>query len=152
MARILAIDYGQKRTGIAVTDSLQITANGLTTVSTHELLDFLKKYVEKEKVERFVVGFPRRMNGEESDNMRRIRPFVRKLEQLIPNIPVVYVDERFTSVLAQRAIREAGLKKKARQNKELVDEVSAAIILQSYLDEQKMQEGGGLPPIPDFMK
>lgn len=152
MARILAIDYGQKRTGIAVTDNLQITANGLTTVPTHELLDFLKRYVEKEQVERFVVGLPKRMNGEESDNMRRIRPFVRKLEQAIPHIPVTYVDERFTSVLAQRAIREAGLKKKARQNKELVDEVSAAIILQSYLDEQKMQGGGGLPPMPDFMK
>lgn len=152
MARVLAIDYGQKRTGIAVTDNLQITANGLTTVPTHELLDFLKRYVEKEDVERFVVGLPKRMNGEESDNMRRIRPFVRKLEQAIPQIPVTYVDERFTSVLAQRAIREAGLKKKARQNKELVDEVSAAIILQSYLDEQKMQSGEGLPPMPDFMK
>ncbi len=152
MARVLAIDYGQKRTGIAVTDNLQITANGLTTVPTHDLLDFLKRYVEKEDVERFVVGLPKRMNGEESDNMRRIRPFVRKLEQAIPQIPVTYVDERFTSVLAQRAIREAGLKKKARQNKELVDEVSAAIILQSYLDEQKMQSGEGLPPMPDFMK
>lgn len=152
MARVLAIDYGQKRTGIAVTDNLQITANGLTTVPTHELLNFLKQYVEKEDVERFVVGLPKRMNGEESDNMRRIRPFVRKLEKDIPQIPVTYVDERFTSVLAQRAIREAGLKKKARQNKELVDEVSAAIILQSYLDEQKMQSGGGLPPMPDFMK
>lgn len=137
MGRILAIDYGQKRTGIAVTDSLQIIANGLTTVPTAQLLDFLTGYVGQEQVERIVVGLPKQTNGEFSENMRRITPFVQRLTKLLPEIPVEYVDERFTSVLAQRAILEAGLKRKDRQNKALVDEVSACIILQTYLESRR---------------
>lgn len=136
MSRILAIDYGQKRTGIAVSDTLQMIANGLTTVPTHELLAFIVDYVGKEPVERILIGLPKQMNNEASENMRRIEPFVRTLKKL-PDMPVEYVDERFTSVLAHRTMLEAGLKKKARQNKSLVDEISATIILQSYLESKR---------------
>lgn len=137
MGRILAIDYGQKRTGIAVTDPLQIIANGLTTVPTAQLFDFLMNYLKQESVERIVVGLPRQTTGEYSENMRRIEPFVNRLKKQLPDIPVEYVDERFTSVLAQRTILEAGLKKKDRQNKALVDEVSACIILQTYMESMR---------------
>ena len=137
MRRILAIDYGKKRTGIAVTDILQIIANGLTTVPTTELMDFILKYVEKEPVERIVVGYPKQMNNEDSENMKRIVPFVNHLKKKLPHIPVEWVDERFTSVLAHQAMLDGGLRKKARQNKALVDEISATIILQSYLESKK---------------
>ena len=137
MSRILAIDYGKKRTGIAVTDILQIIANGLTTVPTTELMDFILKYVEKEPVERIVVGYPKQMNNEDSENMKRIVPFVNYLKKKLPHIPVEWVDERFTSVLAHQAMLDGGLRKKARQNKALVDEISATIILQSYLESKK---------------
>lgn len=137
MSRILAIDYGKKRSGIAVTDSLQLIAGGLTTVSTTELLAFIKHYVIKEPVERILVGLPKQMNNDASENMKRIEPFVNTLRKQLPTIPVTYVDERFTSVLAHRAMLDAGLKKKDRQNKALVDEISATIILQSYLETQK---------------
>ena len=139
MSRILAIDYGKKRTGIAVTDILQMIANGLTTVATTELMDFVLKYVEKEPVERIIVGHPKQMNNEDSENMKRIIPFVNQLKKKLPNIPVELVDERFTSVLAHQAMLDGGLKKKARQNKSLVDEISATIILQSYLETKKYQ-------------
>ena len=139
MSRILAIDYGKKRTGVAVTDILQIIANGLTTVATSELMDFILKYVEKEPVERIVVGYPKQMNNEDSENMKRITPFVNQLKKKLPNIPVELVDERFTSVLAHQAMLDGGLKKKARQNKALVDEISATIILQTYLESKKYQ-------------
>ena len=139
MGRILAIDYGKKRTGIAVTDDLQIIANGLTTVPTSVLMDFLLKYVEKEPVERIVVGHPKQMNNEDSENMKRITPFVNLLKKKLPQIPVEMVDERFTSVLAHQAMLDGGLKKKARQDKALVDEISATIILQSYLESKKYQ-------------
>jgi len=139
MSRILAIDYGKKRTGIAVTDVLQIIANGLTTVPTQELMDFLLKYVEKEPVERIVVGHPKQMNNEDSENMKRIVPFVNQLKKKLPQIPVEMVDERFTSVLAHQTMLDGGLKKKARQDKALVDEISATIILQSYLETKKYQ-------------
>ena len=139
MSRILAIDYGKKRTGVAVTDILQMIANGLTTVSTPELMDFILKYVEKEPVERIIVGHPKQMNNEDSENMKRITPFVNQLRKKLPNIPVELVDERFTSVLAHQAMLDVGLKKKARQNKALVDEISATIILQSYLETKKYQ-------------
>ena len=139
MSRILAIDYGKKRTGVAVTDILQMIANGLTTVSTPELMDFILKYVEKEPVERIIVGHPKQMNNEDSENMKRITPFVNQLRKKLPNIPVELVDERFTSVLAHQAMLDGGLKKKARQNKALVDEISATIILQSYLETKKYQ-------------
>ena len=139
MSRILAIDYGKKRTGIAVTDILQMIANGLTTVATTELMDFVLKYVEKEPVERIIVGHPKQMNNEDSENMKRIIPFVNQLKKKLPNIPVELVDERFTSVLAHQAMLDGGLKKKARQNKALVDEISATIILQSYLETKNYQ-------------
>ena len=125
MSRIIAIDYGKKRTGIAVSDTLQMIANGLTTVPTHELLAFILDYVAKQ------------MNNEASENMKRIEPFVRSLKKKLPDMPVEYVDERFTSVLAHRTMLEAGLKKKDRQNKALVDEISATIILQTYLENKR---------------
>ena len=138
MSRIIAIDYGRKRTGIAVSDTLQMIANGLTTVPTHTLLDFLLGYVEREPVERILVGLPKQMNNEASESMKYIEPFVRSLKKKLPHIAVEYVDERFTSVLAHRTMLEAGLKKKARQNQELVDEISATIILQTYLESNRL--------------
>ena len=139
MSRILAIDYGRKRSGIAVTDTLQMIANGLTTVPTHELLQFLVDYVAKEPVERILVGLPKQMNNEQSENMKFVEALVRSLVRKVPDIPVEYVDERFTSVLAHRAMLDAGLKKKARQNKALVDEISATIILQTYLESKRLK-------------
>ena len=137
MARLLAMDYGKKRTGLAVSDEMQIIAGGLTTVPTTGLLDYILDYVKREPVERIVVGLPKQMNNEPSENMRRVEPFVNRLRKLLPDIPVDYHDERFTSVLAQRTIIEAGIKKMARRNKELVDEVSATIILQSYMESRR---------------
>ena len=116
MGRILAIDYGRKRTGLAVTDTLQIIANGLATVPTAELTAYIQDYVKREPVERILVGLPRQTNGQDSENMGRVVPFVNKLKQLLPDMPVEYVDERYTSVLAHQAMLEGGLKKKARQN------------------------------------
>ena len=137
MSRILAIDYGRKRTGLAVSDTMQIIANGLTTVPTHELLDFIAGYVQKEPVERIIIGLPKQMNNEVSENMKYIEPFVRLLKKKIPEMPVEFVDERFTSVLAHRTMLETRLKKKDRQNKALVDEISATIILQTYLESKR---------------
>ncbi|MCQ2267453.1 MAG: Holliday junction resolvase RuvX [Bacteroidaceae bacterium] len=136
MGRILSIDYGKKRTGLAVTDPLKIIANGLTTVETSKLMEFLQDYLQKETVERIVVGLPKQMNGEDSENMKNITPFVNRLKKLYPQLPVVFYDERFTSVLAHKAMLESGIGKKARQNKALVDEISATIILQSYMESQ----------------
>ena len=134
MARLLAIDYGRKRCGLAVTDILQITPGGLATVRTHELIDYLKNYIAKEPVERFIIGLPMNLNGKESESMTYLRPFLKQLEKAIPNIPVTMVDERFTSTLAQRTIIEAGIgKQRRRADKGLVDEVSAVIILQTYM-------------------
>lgn len=140
MARILSIDFGRKRTGIAVTDSLQIIASGLTTVPTGELFPFLERYFSQEEVEQVVVGLPRQMNNAPSESMRYIEPFVARFRQRFPQIPVVYFDERFTSSLAHRAMLDGGLKKKDRQNKALVDEISATIILQSYLESKQYKE------------
>lgn len=137
MARILSVDYGRKRTGIAVTDPLQIIANGLVTVSTHELFDFLKGYIEKEDVERIIIGEPRQMNGEMSENWARVEQFINRWRKAMPSVPIETYDERFTSVLAHRAMIDVGLKKKERQNKALVDEISATIILQSYLESKR---------------
>ena len=134
MARIISIDYGQKRTGLAVTDPMKIIATGLTTIPTHTLYDFLKDYISKENVERIIVGLPKQTNGLPSENMKRIEPFVAKWEKDFPAIPIEYYDERFTSVLAHRAMIDGGLKKKTRQDKALVDKISATIILQSYLE------------------
>lgn len=135
--RVLAIDYGQKRTGLAVTDPLQLIANGLTTVATKDLEAFVLDYVHREQVERIVVGQPRQMNGQESENMRRITPFVNRLRNLLPDMPVELFDERFTSVMAHRAMLESGISRKARQNKALVDEISATIILQGWMEAKK---------------
>ncbi len=134
MARILAIDYGKKRTGLAVTDPLQIIAGGLVTVDTFGLFDYLNGYIQKEKVERIVIGEPKQANGTPSENMERVRQFVNRWRKLHPEIPIEFYDERFTSVLAHRAMIDGGLHKKARQNKALVDEISATIILQDYLE------------------
>lgn len=139
MARLLAIDYGRKRTGIAVTDTLQIIANGLTTVPSHTIINFLKDYISKEPVELIIVGLPRQMNYEESESMQYIKPFVKKLRKEIPDIPVEYFDERFTSRMAQQTMIDGGLKKKQRQNKALVDEISATIILQGYMEGRRMR-------------
>ena len=136
MARILAIDYGTKRTGIAVTDELQIIASGLTTVTTKELLPFLKDYISKEKVELFLVGEPKQMNNEVSESEVSIQSFLKKLSIAIPEMPVKRVDERFTSKMAFQTMIDSGLKKQQRKNKALVDEISATIILQSYLYNQ----------------
>lgn len=139
MGRILAIDYGRKRVGIAVTDPLKIIANGLTTVKSCDVLKFLSDYLSKEIVELIVVGLPKTMNNEESDSMQYIKPFVEKLKKQHPNVPVEMYDERFTSVLAHKAMLEGGLKKKERQNKALVDEISATIILQSFMGSNRMK-------------
>ncbi|MCI6209007.1 MAG: Holliday junction resolvase RuvX [Prevotellaceae bacterium] len=133
MARILSIDYGKKRTGLAVTDPLQIIPNGLATVATSTLIDFLKDYLSRESVERVVIGEPRQMNGEASENLARVQQFVARFKKLFPTVPIEFYDERFTSVLAHRAIIDSGIGKKARRNKALVDEISATIILQDYL-------------------
>jgi putative Holliday junction resolvase len=133
----MAIDYGKKRTGLAVTDPAQIIANGLTTVETGKLIEFIAKYTATEPVERFVVGYPKQTTGEDSENLQRVQAFVNTLKKKFGSIPVSMVDERFTSVLAHRTMLEGGLKKKDRQNKALVDEISATIILQSYMESNK---------------
>ena len=130
MARILSIDYGRKRTGIAVTDPLQIIAGGLATVSTSELFEWLQQYLQHEQVERIVIGEPRQPNGQPSENLPRVQQFVNRWRKAMPQIPIELYDERFTSVLAHQAMIDGGLKKKARQDKALVDEISATIILQ----------------------
>jgi putative Holliday junction resolvase len=136
MARILAMDYGTKRTGIAVTDDFQIIASGLTTIATSEIFTFLKNYIASENVELFLVGEPKQMNNTASESEQYIIPFIEKLKTNFPNIPVKRVDERFTSKMAFQSMIDSGLKKKQRQNKALVDEISATIILQSYLYKQ----------------
>jgi putative holliday junction resolvase len=137
LGRILAIDYGKKRVGLAATDPLQIIANRLETVSTQDIWIFLKDYLAKETVDCIVVGYPRQMNNEASEAVRYINPFLKKLQETYPAIPVELVDERFTSKLAFRAMIDGGLKRKARQDKAMVDAVSATIILQSYLEQKK---------------
>lgn len=135
----MSIDFGRKRCGIAVTDTLQIIANGLTTVPTAGLLDFIVDYTRRENVERIVVGEPRQMSGERSESWQYIHPFLDRLKKALPDMPVELYDERFTSVLAHQAMLDGGLHKKARQNKALVDEISACIILQSYMESRKMR-------------
>lgn len=137
MARILSIDYGKKRTGIAVTDPLQIIAGGLVTVATHELFEWLKAYMARESVERIIIGEPRQPNGEPSENMERVRQFVGRWRKSFPDVPIEYFDERFTSVLAHQAMIAGGLGRKARRDKALVDEISATIILEDYLRSRK---------------
>ena len=137
MARILSIDYGKKRTGLAVSDPLQLIAGGLATVPTYELWDYLVQYVAREPVERIVIGEPLQPNGQPSENLARVQQFVNRWRKQRPDIPIEYYDERFTSVLAHQAMLAGGLKKKARQDKALVDEISATIILEDYLRTRK---------------
>lgn len=135
--RILSIDYGKKRTGLAVTDPLQIIAGGLATVATAELFQYLNDYIAREPVERIVIGEPRQSNGQPSENLQRVQQFVNRWKKARPDVPIEFFDERFTSVLAHQAMLDGGLKKKARQNKALVDEISATIILQDYMRARK---------------
>lgn len=133
MGRILAIDYGKKRTGLAVTDMLRITANPLLTIETKNLLEWLKNYFATEQVDTVVIGHPTQMNGQESESMNYIRPFMESFRGAFPTIPLVPFDERFTSVLAHKAMIDGGMKKKERQDKAAVDRIAACIILQDYL-------------------
>lgn len=134
MGRILAIDYGKKRTGLAVTDILRITANPLITIETKQLMTWLQDYFAKENVDEVVVGYPKQMNGEDSESMQYIRVFLAQFEQTFPSIPIKLYDERFTSVLAHQAMIDGGMKRSQRQNKMMVDKIAACIILEGYLD------------------
>ncbi len=134
MGRILAIDYGKRRTGLAVTDMLRITANPLLTIDTSGLLAWLVDYTRREQVDIIVIGYPRQMNGSESETVPAIRACEQQIRSKLPDIPVVEFDERFTSVLAHQAMIAGGMKKKDRQNKMQVDKLAACIILESYLD------------------
>ncbi|MRS60121.1 Holliday junction resolvase RuvX [Larkinella terrae] len=137
MPRLLAIDYGTKRTGLAVTDPLQIIATALETVPTYQLLDYLKRYVASEPVEAFVVGLPTRLDGTDTDNTPRVKGFVSKLKTAFPDIPVHWHDERFTSAMALQAMIAAGTSKKDRREKGNIDKVSAVIILQSFMESKR---------------
>jgi len=140
LSRILSIDYGRKRVGIAVTDPQQIIATKLTTVPTFKIWDFLKEYFEKEDVEKVVIGYPRQLNNQPSDSIRYINPFLRRFQKVYPKMALEQVDERFTSKIAFQTMIDGGLKKKARQNKATVDAVSAVIILQTYMDQEKFKK------------
>lgn len=137
MGRILAIDYGKKRVGLAVSDPCKIIATGLKTVLSQELFPYLQEYTSREKVELFVVGHPKQMDNKDSESMIYIKPFLTALKRKFPNIPVVLYDERFTSVMAHQALLEGGAKKKTRQDKALIDTMSATIILTSYMEQQR---------------
>lgn len=136
--RILSIDYGKRRTGLAVTDPMQIIAGGLCTIDTHELLKYIKEYVEREPVETIVVGLPTQPNGQPSENQARVRSFTGELKKALPDVKVEFYDERFTSVMAHQVMLDSGIGRKRRQDKALVDEISATIILQNYLEHLKM--------------
>lgn len=134
MGRVLAIDFGRKRTGLAVTDMLRITANPLITIPTHTLEDWLKDYFSKEQVDEVVIGHPRQMNGEDSESMQYIQPFINRFKKVFPDMSLKEYDERFTSVMAHQAMIAGGMKKKQRQDKTVVDKLAACIILEGYLD------------------
>jgi len=138
MGRIVAIDYGKKRTGIAVSDPLKLIAGGLTTVDSKDVIPFVKQYSENNEIELFIIGEPRQMDYSPSENMDRVLVFKRKLQSALPSIEIKMIDERFTSVLAHRAMLEGGLKKQKRRDKALVDEISATILLQSYLETTRL--------------
>lgn len=137
MARILAIDYGKKRTGLAVTDELQIVPGALDTIDTPKLMAYLEAYLKKENVERVIIGEPKQTNGLPSENLQRVLAFENQWKKKFPNIPIQGVDERFTSVMAHQTMIDAGLHKKARQDKALVDKISATIMLKEYLMKTK---------------
>ena len=138
MARILGIDYGRKRTGIAVTDPLQIVANSLATVPSHTVIDFIKNYVTREQVESIVVGQPSQLNGQPSESMRYIAPFLKRLQTELPQIPLIMYDERFTSSIAQQSMIDGGMKKSQRREKGRVDAIAATIILNDYLQSKTL--------------
>lgn len=139
VGRILAIDFGKKRVGLAVTDPLQLIATKLTTVASHQIFDFLKDYFQKEQVDKVIIGYPLQMNNEASEAVLYINPFLKRFQKLYPEMPIEQVDERFTSRMAFQTMIDAGLKKKDRQNKATIDAVSATIILQSYLEQKKFR-------------
>ena len=141
MGRILSIDFGRKRTGLAATDSLKIVANGLATVPTAQVIDFIKKYMATEEVELIVVGLPRQMNGEPSESTRYLKPFLDRLRKELPGVPVEMFDERFTSTLAHRSMLDGGMKKMDRRNKAIVDTIAATIILNDYLQSRQYLQG-----------
>ena len=134
MGRVLAIDFGRKRTGLAVTDMLRITANPLITIPTHTLETWLKDYFSKEQVDEVVIGHPYQINGEDSESMQYIQPFINRFRKVFPDMPLKEYDERFTSVIAHRAMISGGMKKSQRQDKAVVDKIAACIILEGYLD------------------
>ncbi|MCU0428866.1 MAG: Holliday junction resolvase RuvX [Cytophagaceae bacterium] len=137
MGRLLAIDYGRKRTGLAVSDPLKIIATALETVETNVLLLYLKKYCFNEPVDHFIMGMPRQLNNEESDNAKYVKAFALQLQQAFPEIPLTYVDERFTSRIAQDTLLQGGMKKKDRQNKSTIDKISAVLILQTFMQQSR---------------
>ena len=139
MGRILGIDYGRKRVGLAVTDPLKIFASPLNTISAHDIDNFIADYMASEEVEAFVIGYPVKLNNEPSESVKYINPFIRKLKIRFPGVPVHLVDERFTSQMAFRTMIDGGLKKKERQNKSIIDMISASIILQSFLDRKSVR-------------
>ncbi len=140
MGRLLAIDYGRRRCGIAVTDTLRIVATGLATVPTAQLNEYVKRYMASEQVDAIIVGLPRTVQGEESESMRYIRPGIQRLKQALPGVKVEFFDERFTSVLAHRSMLDSGMKKMQRRDKAVVDEIAATIILNDYLQSKQYQD------------
>lgn len=136
MGRIMGIDYGRKRTGVAVTDQLQIVANNLATVPTHTLMQFIQDYMAREQVERIIIGQPTQLNGEPSESMKYITPFVNRLRKELPDMPIVMYDERFTSTIAHQAMIDGGMKKTDRRDKARVDAIAATIILNDYLQSR----------------
>lgn len=140
MGRLLAIDYGRRRCGIAVTDTLRIVATGLVTVPTAQLNEYVKRYMATEQVDAIIVGLPRTVHGEESESMRYIRPGIQRLKQALPGVKVEFFDERFTSVLAHRSMLDSGMKKMQRRDKSVVDEIAATIILNDYLQSKQYQD------------
>ncbi len=142
MGRLLAIDYGRRRCGIAVTDTLRIVATGLTTVATSGLIDFVRGYVAREQVDAIIVGLPRDVHGRDSESMRYITPGINRLRKVLPGVPVEFFDERFTSVIAHRSMLDSGMKKMQRRDKATVDTMAAAIILNDYLQSRAYSEGG----------
>lgn len=140
MGRLLSIDYGRRRCGIAVTDPLRIVASGLATVETSKLIEYIKNYVSHEQVDAIIVGYPTTMRGEESDSMRYIRPGIGQLRKALPQTEIIFFDERFTSAIAHRAMLDGGMKKSARRDKAIVDEISATIILNDYLESRQYNQ------------
>lgn len=140
MGRLISIDFGRRRCGIAATDSLRIVANGVTTVATAELIDFVKRYIAGQQVEGVIVGYPRDMHGDPSESVKYLTPVINRLKKEIAPIPLIYFDERFTSVLAHRAMIDGGMKKMDRRDKAIVDEISATIILNDFLQSRQYSE------------